>query len=308
MRIFRVVTARMLCHSQIMPTQKTISKQAWTELLLLGIIWGGSFLAIRIALDEIGPLTSVAHRTGWAMIALWIICAVMRLALPREPRIWGAFLFMGLLNNVIPFGLMAWGQLYIESGLTSILNSTTAIFGVIAAAFFFADERITLRKGIGVSIGFLGVATAIGLKNFQSFDLHSLAQLAVLGGAVSYALAGIWARRFLGGLAPQIAAAGMLTGSTAITVPLALWFEGPITLDLQPSTDHRYRVLRTDSDGWSLFTLLQGFDGGRFWQSHACHIVNFTCCHHPWCACAQRKSRPKCIRRLCSFGAWAVDP
>jgi drug/metabolite transporter (DMT)-like permease len=82
----------------------------------------------------------------------------------------------------------------------------------------------------------LGVATAIGLKNFQSFDLHSLAQLAVLGGAVSYALAGIWARRFLGGLAPQIAAAGMLTGSTAITVPLALWFEGPITLDLQPST------------------------------------------------------------------------
>ena len=226
----------MLCHSQIMPTQKTISKQAWTELLLLGIIWGGSFLAIRIALDEIGPLTSVAHRTGWAMIALWIICAVMRLALPREPQIWGAFLFMGLLNNVIPFGLMAWGQLYIESGLTSILNSTTAIFGVIAAAFFFADERITLRKGIGVSIGFLGVATAIGLKNFQSFDLHSLAQLAVLGGAVSYALAGVWARRFLGGLAPQIAAAGMLTGSTAITVPLALWFEGPITLDLQPST------------------------------------------------------------------------
>ena len=219
-----------------MGTQKTISRQAWAELLLLGIIWGGSFLAIRIALDEVGPLTSVAHRTGWAMIALWITCAVLRLAPPRDPQIWCAFLFMGLLNNVIPFGLMAWGQLYIESGLTSILNATTAIFGVIVAAFFFADERMTQRKGIGVTVGFLGVATALGLKSFQNFDLRSLAQLAVLGGAVSYAFAGVWARRFLADLAPQIAAAGMLTGSTAITVPLAIWFEGPITLDLQPTT------------------------------------------------------------------------
>ena len=178
-----------------MTVQKTLSGRAWAELILLGLIWGASFLSIRIALDEIDPLTSVAHRTFWAMCVLWIVVAVMRLPVPRDPRVWLAFLGMGLLNNIIPFGLMAWGQLHIETGLTSILNAATAIFGVIAAAIFFADEQITPRKAVGVGLGFFGVATAIGLDNFRSFDLRSLAQLAILAGTISYALAGVWARR-----------------------------------------------------------------------------------------------------------------
>ena len=210
--------------------------RAWAEMILLAAIWGASFLAIRVALDEVAPLTSVAHRTGWAMLVLWAVVAIMRLPLPRDPRIWLGVLGMGLLNNVIPFGLMAWGQLYIETGLTSILNGATAIFGVIAAALFFADERITTRKAIGVTLGFFGVATAIGLDNFRSFDLQSLAQLAILAGTVSYALASVWARNFLGGLPPQVAAAGMLTGSTLITLPLAWIVDGPISLDLTPPT------------------------------------------------------------------------
>ncbi|MEP1354909.1 MAG: DMT family transporter [Tateyamaria sp.] len=219
-----------------MTPQKTMTGRAWAEMILLATIWGASFLAIRVALDEVPPLTSVAHRTGWAMLALWAVVAVMRLPLPRDPHIWLGFLGMGLLNNVIPFGLMAWGQLYIETGLTSILNGATAIFGVIAAALFFADERITTRKAIGVTLGFLGVATAIGLDNFRSFDLQSLAQLAILAGTVSYALASVWARHFLGGLAPQVAAAGMLTGSTLIILPLAWIVDGPINLDLATPT------------------------------------------------------------------------
>lgn len=216
--------------------QKTISAPAWISLIALGTIWGLSFVSVRIALNEVGPLTSVAHRTFWAMLALWVVVAVMRLPVPRAPAIWGAFLVMGLLNNVIPFSLMAWGQLHIESGLTSILNASTAIFGVLFAALFFADERLTRRKAIGVSVGFAGVATAIGLENLKNFDLRSLAQLAVLGGAISYALAGSWARKHLSTLPPQVAAAGMLTGSTLITVPLAVSVEGPITLALQPVT------------------------------------------------------------------------
>ena len=149
--------------------------------MLLAMIWGGSFLSIRVALDEITPLTSVAYRTTWAMLVLWAVIAVMRIPLPRDPKIWFSFLVMGLLNNVIPFTLMAWGQLHIESGLTSILNAFTAVVGVVIASLFFADERITLRKGIGVILGFFGVAVAIGLDNFRSFDLRSLAQLAVIG-------------------------------------------------------------------------------------------------------------------------------
>jgi drug/metabolite transporter (DMT)-like permease len=216
------------------PLQKTISSRAWAELLLLAFIWGGSFLSIRIALDEIGPLTAVAHRTGWAMLILWTYVIIRRLEIPSDWRVWAAFLVMGLLNNVIPFTLMAWGQLYIESGLTSILNAFTAVVGVVMASLFFADERITLRKGIGVILGFFGVAVAIGLENFRTLDLRSLAQLAVIGGTVAYAFAGVWARKKLVGMPPQLAAAGMLTGSTVIMLPLVWFVEGPIAFDLQP--------------------------------------------------------------------------
>jgi len=219
-----------------MSEQKTLSARAWAELLLLGLIWGASFLAIRIALDEVPVVTVVLHRTGWAMLVLWIVVAVMRLPVPRDPRIWGAFLVMGLLNNVIPFGLMTWGQLHIETGLTSILNAATAILAVIVAALVFPDEKLTKRKVIGVTLGFLSVVTTIGLSALTSFDPRSLSQLAVLGGTLSYALAGSWARATLGALPPQVAAAGMLTGSTLILLPAALLIDGPIRFDLQPVT------------------------------------------------------------------------
>lgn len=219
-----------------MTPQQSLSGRAWAELILLGAIWGASFLSIRIALDEISFLTSVAHRVLWAALLLWAVVLVMRLPLPRSRADWIAFLVMGLLNNVIPFGLMAWGQLYIESGLTSIFNAATAIFGVIAAAIFFADERLSLRKGVGVAVGFAGVITAIGFGALQNFDLRSIAQLAVLAGTVSYALAGVWARKRLTGMPPQVAAAGMLTGSTIIIVPLAWIVEGPLSLGYAPST------------------------------------------------------------------------
>ena len=216
--------------------QKTLTGRAWAEMMLLAMIWGASFLSIRVALDEITPLTSVAHRTTWAMLVLWAVIAIMRIPLPRDPKIWFSFLVMGLLNNVIPFTLMAWGQLYIESGLTSILNAFTAVVGVVIASLFFADERITLRKGIGVVLGFFGVAIAIGLDNFRTLDLRSMAQLAVIGGTVAYAIAGVWARKKLVGMPPQMAAAGMLTGSTVIMLPLVYFIDGPLSFDLQPRT------------------------------------------------------------------------
>ena len=219
-----------------MTDQKSLSGRAWAEMLVLALIWGGSFLSIRIALDEISPLMSVAHRVTWAMLVLWVVVAVMRIPLPRNPRIWFAFLVMGLLNNVIPFVLMAWGQLHIESGLTSILNAFTAVVGVVMAALFFSDERLTPRKIIGVVLGFFGVAVAIGLENFKNFDLRSLAQLAVIGGTVAYAVAGVWARKNLVGMPPQLAAAGMLTGATVIMLPLVYFVEGLPTFDLQPRT------------------------------------------------------------------------
>ncbi|MDE0345719.1 MAG: DMT family transporter, partial [Boseongicola sp.] len=140
------------------------------------------------------------------------------------------------LNNVIPFTLMAWGQLSIESGLTAILNATSAIWAVLVAALFFADERLTMRRAIGVLIGFLGVSSAIGVQNLASLELRSLAQLAVIGGTISYAFAGCWARARLQDQSPLVAAAGMLTCSSLVMLPLSRAVEGPLVVDLSLST------------------------------------------------------------------------
>jgi len=211
-----------------MTPQKTISPRAWAELILLSAIWGGSFLAIRTALDEITFVTSVAYRVAIAAAALWVVTLIRRAPLGITRRHLIGFLGMGVLNNVIPFTLMAWGQLHIESGLTSILNATAAIFGVLVAAIFMVDERLTPRKTIGVGIGFLGVATAIGFGTLMQFDLRSLAQLAVVTGTLSYALAGVWARHWLAGLSPLVAAAGMLSGASLVMIPAALVFDGVV--------------------------------------------------------------------------------
>ena len=209
-----------------MTLQRTITPRTWTELFLLAFIWGGSFLAIKIALNEVPFVTSVAHRVFWAALILWGYVAFRGLPIPRDPNVWGALFVMGLLNNVIPFSLMAWGQLHIPTGLTSVFNAGTAIFGVVIAALILADERLTTRKVIGSLIGFFGVATAIGLDSVRNFDITSLAQLAIIGGTISYAFAGVWARINLKDLTPQVAAAGMLTGSSVVMVPAALLIDG----------------------------------------------------------------------------------
>ncbi len=213
-----------------------MSGLAWTQLLVLSLIWGGSFLATRFVLDEVGPFTAVLHRCGWAMIVLWAVVLLRRMPLPRDPRVWLAFLMMGVLNNVLPFYFLAWGQLHIETGLTAIFNSFTAVFGVVVAAIVFADEQLTRRKAMGVAFGVVGVAVAMGLETLSHIDLRSLAQLSVLTATLCYALAGSFARIRLSHLPPVVAAAGMLTGSTLVLLPLAWWMEGAPTLALQPVT------------------------------------------------------------------------
>lgn len=213
-----------------------MSTRAWAELVLLSSIWGAVFFAVAIALREIGPVTAVLHRVGWAALLLWAVAAARGLKAPRDPRIWGAFLVMGCLNNVIPFTLMSWGQMQIGSGLTSIFNAMTAIFGVLAAALFFADERLTMRRIAGVVLGVAGVAVIKGPERLLAFDPQALGSWAVLAGTVSYALAGVWGKRFLRGQPPLVAAAGMLTGSTVVMVPLTLAVEGPPSLHLSAAT------------------------------------------------------------------------
>lgn len=203
-----------------------MTPRSWIELGVLGLIWGATFLSVRFILDDVPVLTAVLHRTFWGATALWIFALWQGRKIPTDLRIWGAFLGMGLLNNVIPFTLMAWGQLTIESGLTSILNASTAIFGVVVAALVFPDEKLRATKALGVILGLIGVILAIGPDTLRAFDPRALAQLAVLGGTLSYAFAGVWARLRLADLPADIAAAGMLTASTLCLLPAVLWLDG----------------------------------------------------------------------------------
>jgi drug/metabolite transporter (DMT)-like permease len=181
-------------------TQKPIPEIDLTSgLLLLGLatVWGGSFFFAEVALREVPPLTVALHRVLWAVPLLFLVVLYQGIEIPRSLRAWSCYLVMGALNNAIPFSLIFWGQTSIGSGLASILNSTTAFFGVIVAGILLVDEPLTRRKIIGALFGVFGVAAIMGLDALTSFDLRNLAQLAILGAAMSYAFAAVWGKRFL---------------------------------------------------------------------------------------------------------------
>ena len=216
--------------------QRTISLRTWVDMILLALIWGAIFLVIEFALKELTPFWAVAHRVFWAAPVLWFVVYARGRAMPRAASAWAGFFVMGALNNAIPFSLITWGQTEIESGLASILNGTTAFFGMVVAAAFLADERLTARKSIGVVLGVIGVAVIMGLDTLGGLDPRALGQLAILGAAISYAFAGVWARLRLTGMKPEIAAAGMLTCSAGQMLAIALVAEGPPLLALTTTT------------------------------------------------------------------------
>jgi len=207
-----------------------LTPRAASEIVLLGAIWGGSFLAVRVALDAMPVAWIVAHRVAWAALALWLVVRIARLPVPRGGDQWARLAVMGVLNNVIPFALIPWGQQHIETGLAAILNATTAVMGVLVAAALVSGERLTLRRMVGVLTALAGVALAIGPSALAGFDLRSAGQLAVLGVTLSYALAFAWARRALAGVHPATSAAGMLTCSAVVAVPAAVLLDGAPTL------------------------------------------------------------------------------
>ncbi|MBB3455456.1 drug/metabolite transporter (DMT)-like permease [Rhizobium sp. BK313] len=217
--------------------QKSMGAAEWSMLLGLSVLWGGSFLFNGILVHELPLFTIVTARVALAAVALHVIVRVTGQAMPRDRQAWAAFFGMGFLNNVIPFLLIVWGQTHIASGLASILNATTPLFAVVAAHFLTTDEKMTGNRLIGVIVGFAGVALMIGPSVLSSLGSNVLAQLAVLGAAFSYSLAGIFGRRFRRmGLAPIIPAAGQVTASTVLLLPVALFVDHPWTLSM-PSTE-----------------------------------------------------------------------
>ena len=210
----------------------TLDSKSIPMLLLLAAVWGGSFFFGEVALREVPPLTLTLHRVIWAVPILVLIVLFKGISVPRSPRIWGAYLVMGALNNAIPFSLLFWGQTQIESGLVSILNGTTAMFAAVVAGLLLPDEPLTAKKVIGAGLGIAGVAFIMGPSALTNFNLSNLAQLAILGATLSYAFAGVWGKTALAGQLPLMNALGMLIGSTVLMIPIVLVFDGRPNLAL----------------------------------------------------------------------------
>jgi len=200
----------------------------WAMLVLLSMLWGGSYFFVEIALEEWSPLLIVAVRIVIASIVIWGIVLAAGLPVPRSRSAWMAFFFMGLLNNVFPFLLIVWGQKEIESGLAAILTAAAPIFSVIVAGVWLKDEPVTRPKLLGAVLGLIGVVVLIGPSALAGLDVNLLAQVAVLGGALSYAFAGVYARRFTRmNIDPIVAAAGQLLMSSLIMILLASVLDAP---------------------------------------------------------------------------------
>jgi drug/metabolite transporter (DMT)-like permease len=212
-----------------------ISAAAWALLLLLGLLWGGSFFFARIAVQHIPPVTLAGLRFLIAAIALHLFIAG-RYGIYRELRArWPAFLLLGLVNNVIPHTFIFLGQTHIGAGLASILNATTPLWTVLIAHVATVDEKLTTTKIAGTLTGLAGTVLLFSPHLAARTDVPLWALALPLLAAVSYGVAGIAARGFRGVAAPVIAA-GQLTASTAITLPIAALVDMPWTLAWPPAT------------------------------------------------------------------------
>ena len=209
----------------------TMTPLTWAMLVLLSLCWGGSFFFIGIAVTELPTFTIVVLRVGLAALALWAVVLASATAIPGNQSFWRAIALMAVINSILPFLLIVWGQSHVPSSLASIFIATTPLFGVLLAHFMTSDERMTLPRVVSVVCGFAGVVVLIGPGLLGDLGTNLLAQLAILGSAVCYALSGVYGRRFSReGVSPLATATGQLTVSTVLLLPFALYIDRPWAL------------------------------------------------------------------------------
>jgi drug/metabolite transporter (DMT)-like permease len=199
----------------------------WIPYLTLALVWGTSYLWIKIGLESLPPLTLIAGRLTLGALFVAIVVAVAREPLPREPRQYATLLVMSVINIVIPFLLITLGEQSIDSALASILNATVPLFVIVIAPLFLPEERVTAAKIAGLALGFAGVVLLVAPGLTSGLGTSVPAELMLVGSSVSYAFGNVFARRNVRGMAPMIPALFQVGFAAAITVPLALLIDHP---------------------------------------------------------------------------------
>lgn len=198
----------------------------WLSILFLGLIWGGTFMIVSIALRGYGPLTVACARTTLGAVALLLLMTVMGRRFPRDPRIWAFAIPIGIANTALPFFLLSWGQQYVPSAFAGLSMAALPIF-VLPLAHVFSDEPMSLRRALGVSIGFSGAALLLGpgALAFETGGTEALGRIACLTAAVSYAAGSILTRRCPPVDAITLSALTLVVGAVVL-IPAMLLVEG----------------------------------------------------------------------------------
>jgi drug/metabolite transporter (DMT)-like permease len=211
--------------------QSGMTPYEWGLLLLLSAIWGGSFYFFAILIKEIPVFTIVFFRVFLAAAALWLVVLISGLKAPQSWAQWQNYFVMGLINNVIPFSLIVWGESKVAPGLAAVLNATTPFFTVLIAHAFTANERLTWNRLAGALTGLLGVAALVGVDSIRSFGSDLNMQLAIVLASVFYGFSAVWARRF-SNMPPIVNAASQTAASSAMLFPLMLVVDHPWALPM----------------------------------------------------------------------------
>lgn len=210
---------------------RSLGISEWALLVGLSILWGGSYLFMKLAVLTLPFLTIVLGRVSIAALALLIVLTISGTGIPKGRRIWMAFFGMGIFNNVIPMSLIVFSQNSISVGLASILNSITPLFTILVAHMTTNDERLTFRKLVGVCFGIMGVVMIMGPELVDNFGVAAIGERACLGAALSYACANTFGRRFVQlGTKPMQTAFGQVTASTVLLAPLVIVVDQPWTI------------------------------------------------------------------------------
>lgn len=203
-----------------------MSAVEWALLLLLSVLWGGSFFFAKVAVAALPPLTIVFARFAVAALVVYAYARARSIAIPTHARSWASFFGMGLLNNLIPAGLIVWGQTVIPSGLASVIIATTPIFSILAIHFTSADEKLSRGKLCGMALGLVGVGVLFRLGVTDAANVSVIGIVACLGAAVSYGFANALGQHYRRlGIPP--AAMGQMAATAIMALPLMLTMEAP---------------------------------------------------------------------------------
>lgn len=196
-------------------------------LLLLGAVWGTSFLLIKISVAEMPPETLVALRLVVSALVLLGVLYAGGQRLPTRPRTWADLFVLGIVGMVLPYLLITWAEQSIPSGVAAILNATTPLFAVLLTYFWTREERLSGPRVLGVGVGFAGVVVAVGVDSLGATGGAAIRpQLFVLLAALCYAVAGIYARRAFRGMPALVPATGQLITGALVITPIALALHG----------------------------------------------------------------------------------